>query len=151
MASTRASLGLRRISAGTPRSAAAATRDTRRQFQQIVANLDRILDSVVDLTPDALVAGLKPIFDVSQDLVPVDKGNLKKSGFLETGTFRGNPVAVIGYGRGNNPEYTIFVHEDLDASHKSPTQAKFLQQPFQEQFNDILSRVQRFLKGSLGT
>lgn len=151
MVSTRASLGLRRISAGTPRSAAAATRDMRKQFQQVMTNLDNVLKAVKGLTPNALLAGLKPIFDASQELVPVDTSRLKNSGFLETGTFRGNPVVVIGYGKGNDPDYTIFVHENLNASHKAPTQAKFLQQPFQEQFNTILPRVQRFLKKSLGT
>ncbi len=151
MVKVRASLGLRRISSSTSRSAAAATRDMNSQFKQILQNLDKVLQGVDKVLPEGLKAGLEPIFEASQVLVPKLTGKLKGSGFLETGTFRGNPVVVIGYGKGNDPDYTIFVHEDLDAEHEGKTQAKFLQQPLQEQFDEILPRVQRFMRSSLGT
>lgn len=144
------SIGLKRIPKTTSSTQAAATRDMRKQLAIATGNLTAVIKHITKITPDALVNALQPIFDESQRLVPKDKLRLMKSGFLSTGTFRGNPAVNLGYGAGGNPDYAIVVHEDMNAAHRSPTQAKFLEQPYKEQLNDIPARVARFFKNTGG-
>jgi hypothetical protein len=61
------------------------------------------------------------IYQVSQVLVPVDTGALKKSGRIRQnsdGTYR---VEYVGM------PYAVFVHEIMGLRHEMPTQSKFLE------------------------
>jgi hypothetical protein len=63
----------------------------------------------------------KGAFDIlaaSQQVVPVQTGNLKTSGHVETGTLS----ATIGYGA----EYAVYVHEGASGRAPNP----FLREPF---------------------
>lgn len=78
------------------------------------------------------------ILDKSQDIVPVDVGELKESGHLEK---KGNEVAIV-----YEAEHAVIVHEDLEARHAPPTQAKYLEQPlrvFRRQMQTIIRREGR--------
>lgn len=94
-------------------------------------------------------------FANSQDEVPVDTGALKASGRIrpETGVFeRGNEVYVeLTYG-GSATEYSIYVHENLEASHPHG-KAKYLEDPMVRQVNGIAGRiadkVERATKGMM--
>ena len=94
-------------------------------------------------------------FAHSQDEVPVDTGALKNSGRLrpETGVFeRGNEVYVeLTYG-GSATEYSIYVHENLEANHPHG-KAKYLEDPMSRQVLGISGRiadkVERATKGML--
>ena len=94
-------------------------------------------------------------FAQSQDEVPVDTGALKNSGRLrpETGVYeRGNEVYVeLTYG-GSATEYSIYVHENLEANHPHGN-AKYLEGPMSRQVNGISGRiadkVERATKGML--
>lgn len=146
MAKVGVSVGSQRISDGTRESVAAATRTTRKQFAQVQRNLQELLNTLRNATPEAMVHALQPIYRESQSLVPVDSGDLKGSGFLQV-TERGKePKVALGYGRGGKPFYTAFVHENLEAKHKAPTQAKFLQQPLDDQFHLIQPRIVEYLR-----
>ena len=94
-------------------------------------------------------------FAVSQDEVPVDTGALKASGRVrpESGVYnRGNEVYVeLTYG-GTATEYSIYVHENLEANHPHG-KAKYLEDPMTRQVNGISGRiadkVERATKGML--
>lgn len=60
------------------------------------------------------------IFDISQELVPVESGRLKASGSVQE---IDNGEYAIYY----TVPYAVFVHEVLYNSHALPTQAKFLE------------------------
>ncbi len=145
----RASVGLRRISKTTRASRATTGRELRAQFKTLQDNLRKAIRQIKDVAPAALYHAMEPIYDESQILVPVDTRALKKSGFLEVTTFRGNPVIAIGYGKGGKPFYAEYVHEDLDAGHKAPTQAKFLQEPWERQQSKIPNRIAAFMSKTL--
>lgn len=81
---------------------------------------------------------------MSQVLVPVETGTLKRSGRVEEPVVEADSVSVtVGYGYGEaypakaqgdgdemvGPRYAIYVHEILRNKHKPPTQAKFLETP----------------------
>lgn len=110
----------------------------------------RFIAAVLKATPGATAYGMQPVFDQSQIYVPVDKGDLKRSGYMEAaGSVApiGSPrVLEIGYGKNGFPDYAVKVHEDLEKFHHSPTQAKFLERAFNEKSKEVLSRIAGKLK-----
>lgn len=65
----------------------------------------------------------------SQELVPVDTGELKESGHVEV---QGKTAAVV-----YDAPHALWVHERLDQHHEPPTQAKFLEQPAKEYVGEM--------------
>ena len=146
---TRVSIGSRRITSGTRGSVAGATRDIRAQFKGIETRLRETISNIKDATPDAVRHGLQPIFDKSQEYVPVDTMELKNSGYLEVRESSHKVEAEIGYARGGHPHYAVIVHEDPDLQHKSPTRSKFLEQAINEKFSGVKSRILSALRSAL--
>lgn len=76
---------------------------------------------------------------------PVDKGALKSSGYVHPPQYRGREITVeMGFG-GPAAPYAVYVHEDLDAWHKPPGQARFLASVVDESAPYLLDRVGRRL------
>ena len=75
----------------------------------------------------------------SQKVVPVDTGNLRNSAFTRLqGHNQGkNSKVFVGY----TAAYAIFVHEDLEASHKPGKTAKFLEGPAREHRQDMIDII----------
>lgn len=69
-----------------------------------------------------LEKGAKYLLRESKKIVPVDTGDLKRSGFVSITGRRFDSVATIGY----TQYYAIWVHENLDAQHKPGKSAKYL-------------------------
>lgn len=92
-------------------------------------------------TARAIYEEAQIIFAESQRLVPVRTGALRASGQVLPPKVSGSDIEVeMGYGGAAAP-YATYVHERLDTSHDSPTQAKFLEQPVVEGARDIASRI----------
>jgi len=126
-------------------------RSIRDQMKTIRNNLLRTIDRIEGVTPAAIRFGLQPIFDESQELVPVDTGRLKRSGFIETRTqASGRISAEIGYGRFGIPHYAAFVHERTDIPHAGKTQAKFLEAAVNKHIGSFARRVQLHIKRESG-
>ncbi len=77
----------------------------------------------------ALFEVTNDIFNESQRLVPVDKGMLRGSGSLTKESKLGGTEFFVTYG-GPAAPYALYVHEDPNAKHNAPTQAKYLEEPF---------------------
>ncbi len=122
----------------------------REQMAQIIRNMEKVVAHIENVTPEAIRFGLQPAFDKSQVYVPVDTGDLKRSGFIETRKTAGGTAAAIGYGRFGRPTYAGIVHERLDFVHAPPTRAKFLEAAINEHIGDFQRRVVLFLKKSTG-
>lgn len=123
----------------------------REQMDTVTGNMLKLIERIEGVTPEAIRFGLQPIFDESQRLVPVDKGDLKRSGFVEvrtTGT--GKVSAEIGYGRFGRPFYAGFVHERLDFRHAPPTQALYLKAAVDKHISDFVRRVAMHIKQQTG-
>ncbi len=147
---TRTSIGYRRIPASTRASTAAATRSVRAQFRQVERNLKELIASIESATIPAVRAGLKPIFKRSQELVPIDTGKLKQSGFLVVQRNSKRKIqAEVGYARRNRPNYAVFVHENQNMSHKAPTQAKFLERAIDEELPKARGRIVSYLRSHI--
>lgn len=72
----------------------------------------------------------------SQKLVPVDTGALRASGQVAVEGKLLATTAYVFYGT----SYATYVHEDLEAFHEPPTQAKYLEQPAREH-NERLKQI----------
>lgn len=95
---------------------------------------------------------MRSVYFESQQLVPVDTGDLKKSGRLKANTPNGQtpPQAEISYGS-DKVHYALIVHENLQARHKAPTQAKYLEVPFVRRKSLFSTAIQDRIKILLGT
>ncbi len=122
----------------------------REQTAVVMQNLKKVIAHIENVTPEAIRYGLQPIFDKSQVYVPVDTGDLKRSGFIETRKTASGTVAAIGYGRYGRPTYAGIVHERLDMPHAPPTRALFLKAAVDEHIGDFQRRVVLFLKKNTG-
>lgn len=120
-------------------------RSINKQMKAIRMNMEAVVAHLKVVTPEAIEFGLKPIFEESQRLVPVDTGKLKRSGFIETRATAGGTIAAIGYGRFGTPSYTAFVHENLLLRHAKPTQAKFLETAIMTHLGDFRRRIEMFM------
>ena len=125
-------------------------------------DLDRIQKALAQSGPEGVKVAARALrneaqeaFAVSQDEVPVDTGALKASGRVrpEVGVYEsGNEVYVeITYG-GAATEYSIYVHENLQAFHPHG-KAKYLEDPLTRQVSGISGRIadkiERAMKGHL--
>ncbi len=140
---------VRRTSVVSP-SEATYIKSIRDQMALISSNVLKVVKRLDESTPDAIRFGLEPIFQESQRLVPVDRGPLKASGFIEVRKTAGGAQAAIGYGRYGRPTYAAFVHERLDLRHAPPTQAKFLEEPIMKGIDTFRRRVALFYRKQTG-
>lgn len=138
----RLSVGRVRTTSAIGSTEAANIRSVRTQMRTIEKNFQKFVQHMGNVLPEVLVEALQPTFEKSQRYVPEDTSRLKKSGYLEVRQRAEGAVAEMGYGRGGNPPYTVFVHERMELKHKSPTRAKFLQAAIQEDSSAIAQRIQ---------
>ncbi len=122
----------------------------RSQTTFLMNNLMKAIEHINTYTPEAIRYGLKPIYDESQRLVPVDTRTLKRSGFVEVRSGKTQHTVVIGYGRYGRPHYAAMVHERMDFRHAPPTQAKFLEQAISSKGGDFSRRVQLYMSKLIG-
>lgn len=144
------SVGRVRVTRAAQPSEAGYIRSIHEQMKAIEQNLLALINRIENVTPEALEFGLLPVFERSQELVPVDTGRLKASGFIETRQEAQGTSAVVGYGRFGIPAYAGFVHEMLDIPHAPPTQAKFLETAINEKMGDFERRVGFFIAKETG-
>lgn len=146
----RASVGLRRITAQRSAAENVSAGNARRGMQNVVNNITRFVAHMGDQMPEILREALQPTFDKSQRYVPIDTGVLKDSGYLAVVKRFNGAVAEIGYSKGGRPYYGVFVHENLEAHHRSPTRAKFLQAALEEDESAIQRRILDAVKKASG-
>ncbi len=75
----------------------------------------------------------------SMKIVPVDEDNLRPSATTRDIGTLASPDVVVAYGQ--DAEYAVYVHEDLEAKHKPGKQAKFLEQPARTKRKTILGII----------
>ena len=144
-------VGPTRIVTGHAPHTANYTRQIRQQMKSVEQSFKRLLDHIGANSPAAVEAALMPIFERSQELVPVKTRALKNSGFIKVSQgLKGNARGEVGYGAGGVPHYAAIVHEDLDAQHASPTQAKYLEQAVNEHLSTALDQAAGVYSEQLG-
>ena len=107
-------------------------------FDEMQRTLTRIAKNVTAQAKRGLGDRAGAILEASNQLVPVDTGELKDSGIITDVKRRGDVIeATVEY----TADHAAPVHEDLDARHPAG-QAKFLQEPFlQTTLKDIAKGI----------
>lgn len=124
----------------------------RSQMLELQHILNDLFDAMEYASPDIMLAALGPTFEISKVLCPKDTGALVESGYLETtSTAKGATRVEIGYARGGNPSYAIYVHEMTEYNHAPPTMAKWLQAAVMGDLDNIFKRLRDGYQSSMMT
>lgn len=117
---------------------------------QLTKSLVDLLKQFEDATPEIMLDAMRPMYDKSQEYVPVRGGTLKNSGYLEIVEKRSKPVVEMGYAKGGSPDYAVYVHEMTSIPHVAPTRAKFLEHAVNEEIGSTIDRLVANYKGFMG-
>lgn len=118
--------------------------DIRAQMKELTDVLNSLFDQLENNSAEAIKSALGPTFLKSQTYCPYLTGALRNSGYLETvSSGKGNIKVEMGYGKGGQPPYTMFVHENINTYHKPPTRAKWLQAAVYEDISTFLPKLQQ--------
>lgn len=114
------------------------------QIKALTDEIQSVIDQIGAVSEEIMIDALEPTFTKARDVYcPEDTGDLRNSGYLEgTGTAKA-PRVEIGFAKGGQPRYAVYVHEMTGQHHKSPTQAKFLQRAVLEDLPEIFERLTR--------
>jgi hypothetical protein len=114
----------------------------RAQLDELEEIVNSFFDQVVVASPYIAQDALQPTFAKSKEWCPKKTGAMVASGYLEiTSLSKVTPRVEMGYGRGGNPFYTVFVHEQVNMYHKPPTRAKWLQAAMLEDLTVLWKRL----------
>lgn len=127
-------------------SEAAFTQSSRDAMQAIIREYQAWVEYLDLRAPDILMEALEPTLELAKSYTPYHTGALRDSGYLESSYSRGRSQVEIGFGRGGSPDYTAYVHENLDMQHASPTSAKFLEKALEEDWVNVTERILEGLK-----
>lgn len=112
-------------------------------FDRMAAALRSAATRVQPSVEKVLYKGGLRVFARSQRLVPVLTGALRASGQVHAPAFIGRVLQVtITYG-GAAAGYAVYVHENLEAKHRSPTRAKFLETPLKQELPMIVKALRQ--------
>lgn len=150
MAGTFGYMGSRYSRASQSGSMQALTAQFNQEMNEILEAFDEFTSDVEGFMPEVLVDALEPTFGKALEYCPEDSGALRASGYLEVEKYRGGSRAVIGFGKGGQPDYAIYVHE-MPYAHAEPTRAKFLQSALDEDYFSIVSSIPRLVRQRAGT
>ncbi len=143
-------MGSRYVRSTQGSGVAALQSNFRAQMAGIIDAFMEFCDEVDGLVPDVLVDVMEPTFGKALEYCPEDSGKLKESGYLEKESRRGNHVVAIGFGKGGQPDYAIYVHE-LPYAHEAPTRWKFLQSALDEDYFTMLNSIPAMIRERAGT
>lgn len=105
-------------------------------LNKVLANLNREIKKIEGRTKAGLWQAALIIQRRSMQLTPVDENNLRPSAYAHAYDTPSGPGAEIGY----TASYAVFVHE-VQATHKPPTQWKFLETAIKEKEKDALEAI----------
>ena len=118
-------------------------------FGVLAKDLQWYTEQLEGFLPNDLTEALKPTLELSAYYCPKDTLALVNSRYVATEQYRGGARCEIGYARGGEPHYAIYVHE-IPATHDPPTTDKFLQRAIDEDYHNIVQRVTDNLRVRMG-
>jgi hypothetical protein len=125
--------------------------DARQAMDKIGANLSKVLAELQVTSEEALLEIAQNILNESNNIAPMDTGEMIDSSYIASEVTDGNITIEVGY---KDPK-AVYQHELYGTSYKNPTtpgtMPKFLQTAATEVESDIPARVADALKNKLGT
>ena len=105
---------------------------------------DEIAGAARDAMLDGLFEASEELLRLSSEEVPRDEGILEGSGVVDIDDMAGE--ATVSYDR----PYAVRQHEDLAYNHQNGRKAKYLEDPLNENGDDLLDWIAGKVKGVLG-
>ncbi len=93
----------------------------------------------------AAVKAAEILLEEANKICPVDTGDLRDSGHVVVEGEGFSTEATVIY----DAEYAIYVHENLDAYHAPPTQAKWLEETLRQYRGSISSMIRQEVKDAI--
>jgi len=122
-------------------SSAELGRNLNSSFKEVADNFREFTDKLEGYLPQDLENALEPTLELAKYYTPKETGKLVDSGYIAVQGFRGGARVEIGFGKGGDPDYAIYVHEMTGFKHAAPTGAKFLERAVDEDYQGIMDRV----------
>lgn len=142
-------IGQRQFRTSDVSSAAQLGRALKGPLQEIARDFRDYVNKLKGFLPEDLAQALEPTLELAKKYCPKDTGALVASAYLELGTFRGLVMVEIGFAKGGDPDYAIYVHE-IPYQHAAPTSDKFLQRAIDEDYFNIVQRVTDIVRARMG-
>jgi uncharacterized membrane protein len=119
--------------------------------EKVLAALRSYGDAAAPALGRALYGEANVIFNDSQEIVPVDTGTLKNTGYVHQpqSPAPGIVEVLVSYG-GPAAAYALAVHERLGVRHKPPTQAKYLETPLLARSAGMAARIAQRMGDGMG-
>ena len=111
------------------------------QLNDLKRSLNSIVQQFEDVTPQIMYDAVLPTKDLADIYCPKDTGALVESGDVEIISRGKQPWVEVGYAKGGNPFYAVYVHEVVGYRHEPPTRSKWLQAALFEDMGNIQGRL----------
>ena len=110
-----------------------------------IQKLQRYLEAGEVAAENAVIEAADLVLELSLELCPIDTGHLRSTGQVIIDGDGYATVATVGY----SADYAIYVHENLEAHHKPPTQAKFLSDVYRRFRGDITRTIKKAVQNAI--
>ena len=110
---------------------------------QLRLSLGRIGGRLEAALAEGLLEAGETLKERSQQLVPVETGELRDSAFVRQDRRGRRPAVEVGY----DAEHALTVPEDLDAEHAPGESSKFLERPARSLRRKLAAQLARKLRG----
>lgn len=118
-------------------------------LDKVLENLNALPEQIISALGRALYQEGEGLMAEAKPITPIDTGVLRSSGFVKPPAVTDNDIVVeVGFG-GAAASYALIVHERLDAYHNPPTQAKYLEEPFNRRTKGYNERIARAVIATL--
>lgn len=133
-----------------PTSATGYASSVQSQMAKIEDAYEQLFEAIREASPEIIYNALIPTKALAEYYTPVKTGKLRASSYLEV-TQRGEmPRVELGFAKGGDPPYAVYVHEMVQNYHVAPTRSKFLQAAVLEDIDNVRARIEREYKGLAG-
>lgn len=113
----------------------------RDQFKELERLVQSVFDQVAEATPQIMFDALEPTKVLAEVYCPKKTNTLVNSAYLEITDTGKQPRVELGFAKGGQPPYGVYVHEMVEYHHEPPTRSKFLQAAMLEDMNNIFQRL----------
>ncbi|BAL85466.1 hypothetical protein AMIS_2460 [Actinoplanes missouriensis 431] len=105
---------------------------------------DDVMAALRGASIDGLELAAEHLLQVSSELAPLEEGDLARSG--EVSSDRGEQTVAVSYDR----PYAVRQHEDMTLRHDAGKQAKYLEDPMNDEQETMLALIASRPRGLLG-
>ena len=106
---------------------------------------DKIYNQLVSAVVQAVGETNTELLERSLAIVPIDTGNLRDSAFAAIFVEGHKITGQVIY----DCDYAVYPHEIIENFHAAPTQAKFLEMPFDDMIDTYNENVSKAIKSVL--